>query len=107
MPALTFATPTTAASQGSRLVEASVGRHSEKPSVFCENFPTLPKIELHARGVVSRPGWDVWGLEAPASAEIRHAERAARRESALDLMALQDPNGLRDCNPAACVGRGA
>jgi N6-adenosine-specific RNA methylase IME4 len=55
------------------LLEASVGRHSEKPTVFCEiieiYFPTLPKIELHARGVVPRPGWDVWGLEAPTSAD--------------------------------------
>jgi hypothetical protein len=80
MPALTFATPTTAASQGSRLVEASVGRHSEKPSVFCENFPTLPKIELHARGVVLRPGWDVWGLEAPSSAELRRPDAGLRQE---------------------------
>jgi N6-adenosine-specific RNA methylase IME4 len=74
MPALTFATSTTAASPSSRLVEASVGRHSEKPSVFCEMieiyFPTLPKIELHARGVLGRDGWDVWGLEAPSSAEL-------------------------------------
>jgi hypothetical protein len=72
------------------LVEASVGRRSEKPSVFCEMievyFPTLPKIELHARGVVPRLGWDVWGLEAPASAEVRHAESAAddRDEAAID-----------------------
>jgi N6-adenosine-specific RNA methylase IME4 len=32
-------------------------------------LPTLPKIELRARSVVPRPGWDVWGLEAPASAD--------------------------------------
>ena len=66
MLVLTFATPTTAASQWSWLVEASVGRHSEKPSDFCEiieiYFPTLPKVDLHARGVIPRPGWDVWGL---------------------------------------------
>jgi hypothetical protein len=36
MPALTFATPTTAASWWSWLVEACVGHLSEKPSVFCE-----------------------------------------------------------------------
>jgi N6-adenosine-specific RNA methylase IME4 len=50
------------------LVEASVGRHSEKPSIFYETieayFPTLPKIELHARSGVPRLGWDFWGLEA-------------------------------------------
>jgi N6-adenosine-specific RNA methylase IME4 len=66
------------------LILAPVGRHSEKPVVFCEMiegyFPTLPKIELHARGVVSRPGWDVWGLEAPSSAEIRRPDAEVRRE---------------------------
>ena len=55
--------------QAASLIEAPVGRHSEKPAIFYEiiegYFPTLPKIELHARGVVARPGWDVWGLEAP------------------------------------------
>ena len=60
--------------QWSSLILAPVGRHSEKPEAFCEMiesyFPTLPKIELHARGVVSRPGWDVWGLEAPSSANF-------------------------------------
>jgi hypothetical protein len=63
--------------QWSSLVEASVGRHSEKPAAFYEKieayFPTLPKIELHARGVVPRAGWDVWGLEAPAQTETGRA----------------------------------
>jgi N6-adenosine-specific RNA methylase IME4 len=49
-------------------VEAPIGKHSEKP-VFHEliesYFPTRPKIEHHARGAVARPGWEVWGLEAP------------------------------------------
>jgi N6-adenosine-specific RNA methylase IME4 len=44
------------------LVEASVGRHSEKPSDFCEiieiYFPTLPKVDLHARSVI--PGSDAF-----------------------------------------------
>jgi hypothetical protein len=38
---------------GHRLVEASVGRHSEKPLVLGEiieiYFPTLPKVDLHTR----------------------------------------------------------
>ena len=55
--------------QAASLIEAPVGRHSEKPAVFYEiierYFPNLPKIELHARSAVARPGWDVWGLEAP------------------------------------------
>jgi N6-adenosine-specific RNA methylase IME4 len=65
------------------LILAPVGRHSEKPEAFSEMiesyFPTLPKIELHARGVVSRPGWDVWGLEAPSSAELRRPDAALRQ----------------------------
>jgi N6-adenosine-specific RNA methylase IME4 len=55
--------------QAASLMEAPVTRHSEKPAVFYEiierYFPSLPKIELHARSAVARPGWDVWGLEAP------------------------------------------
>ena len=70
--------------QWSSLILAPVGRHSEKPEAFCEMiesyFPTLPKIELHARGVVSRPGWDVWGLEAPSSAELRRPDAGLRQE---------------------------
>lgn len=49
------------------VVEAALGRHSEKPSVFYElierYFPTLPKIELNARA--ARESWDSWGNEAP------------------------------------------
>ena len=49
------------------LIIAPVTAHSEKPARFHEliesYFPSLPKIELNAR--VRRPGWDVWGAEAP------------------------------------------
>lgn len=48
------------------LVDAPIGRHSEKPAAFYEliegYFPTLPKIELNSRA--ARPGWDAWGYEA-------------------------------------------
>jgi N6-adenosine-specific RNA methylase IME4 len=48
------------------LIEAPVGRHSEKPAVFLKMieayFPTLPRIELHARH--ARVGWDRWGAES-------------------------------------------
>lgn len=54
------------------VVEAPVGRHSEKPEIFAElieaYFPSLPKIELNARR--ARPGWEVWGFEAPEGNEI-------------------------------------
>lgn len=75
---------------------APVGRHSEKPDRVYEliesYFPTLPKIELNAR--VRRPGWDVWGAEAPdadVAAEMgrpRPEELEAWRKAATDLPAL-------------------
>ena len=53
--------------QWSSLIPAARGKHSEKPAVFSElieaYFPTLPKIELFARGK-AQPGWDAWGNEA-------------------------------------------
>ena len=36
-------------------------------------FPTLPKIELFARGK-ARPGWEAWGLEAKDADPRRTAE---------------------------------
>ncbi len=52
------------------VIDAPVGKHSEKPDAFYElieaYFPTLPKIELNARR--ARDGWDRWGLEAEAGA---------------------------------------
>jgi len=54
--------------QWSSVIFAPRGRHSEKPAAFYEMiehfYPNLPKIELFARK--ARPGWDAWGLEAPA-----------------------------------------
>lgn len=53
--------------QWSSLIDAPVGRHSEKPEASYElieqYFPTLPKIELNARS--RRAGWEAWGYEAP------------------------------------------
>jgi N6-adenosine-specific RNA methylase IME4 len=57
--------------QFSSVIKAKRGKHSEKPveayELIEEYFPTLPKIELNARQ--RRPGWDAWGLEAPATAD--------------------------------------
>jgi N6-adenosine-specific RNA methylase IME4 len=57
--------------QASSLIEAAVGRHSEKPPAFHEiiegYFPSLPKIELNARK--RRQNWDGWGNEAGVAAE--------------------------------------
>lgn len=47
--------------------EAPIGGHSQKPEwqyhLIEKYFPTLPKIELNARGP-ARPGWEAWGNEA-------------------------------------------
>jgi len=57
--------------QFASLIEAPVGRHSEKPEIFYEiieaYFPSLPKIELNARH--ARSGWAAWGFEAPIISE--------------------------------------
>jgi N6-adenosine-specific RNA methylase IME4 len=49
------------------VIDAPVGRHSEKPVIFYEliesYYPTLPRIELYAR--TTRLSWARWGLEAP------------------------------------------
>jgi N6-adenosine-specific RNA methylase IME4 len=56
--------------QWESLIHAPLGEHSAKPDAFYDlieaYFPNLPKIELNARR--ARPGWDVWGLEAPDTA---------------------------------------
>jgi N6-adenosine-specific RNA methylase IME4 len=53
------------------VIEAAAREHSVKPDRVYEiiesYFPTLPKIELFARR--ARPGWDVWGAEAPVKRE--------------------------------------
>jgi N6-adenosine-specific RNA methylase IME4 len=59
--------PAPATAMCGSVVDAPVGKHSEKPEVFAEiierEFPTVPKIELYRRGP-PRPGWDAWGNEA-------------------------------------------
>lgn len=49
------------------VIEAAARAHSVKPERAYEiieaYFPTLPKLEMFARGE-PRPGWDRWGLEA-------------------------------------------
>ena len=49
------------------VIEAPVGRHSAKPAIVRSMietmFPTLPKLEMFARGKAPA-GWDFWGNEA-------------------------------------------
>lgn len=56
--------------QPESVVEAPLGRHSEKPEIFAEiiekMFPNLPKVELFSRS--PRPGWAAMGNEMPSSA---------------------------------------
>lgn len=62
--------------QWESVIDAPLGRHSEKPEKFYEliesYFPNLPKIELNARN--ARPGWDSWGNEAPESCDTKTGE---------------------------------
>ena len=83
--------------QWGSVINAPVGRHSEKPGQFAQlieaYFPSLPKIELNARA--ARPGWDAWGDEvgfveggdaagpeeapsSPGTGEGDHAEHGGR-----------------------------
>jgi N6-adenosine-specific RNA methylase IME4 len=52
--------------QWSSAIAAQAGRHSAKPPLYREIietlFPTLPKLELFARGKPA-PGWEAWGNE--------------------------------------------
>jgi N6-adenosine-specific RNA methylase IME4 len=58
--------PAPATAMAPSVLDAPVGKHSEKPERFAEliehQFPNIPKIELNRRGP-ARPGWDAWGLE--------------------------------------------
>jgi N6-adenosine-specific RNA methylase IME4 len=51
--------------------DAAVGDHSAKPPLFrdliTDLFPTVPKLELFARGDAPA-GWDFWGNEAKGKA---------------------------------------
>jgi N6-adenosine-specific RNA methylase IME4 len=57
-------------------IAAPVGEHSAKPFVFHEMieemFPTLPKLEMFARGECFE-GWDAWGNESQS--ETKAAEQ--------------------------------
>jgi N6-adenosine-specific RNA methylase IME4 len=54
-------------SQARSVINADVGRHSEKPAEFYRMiesyYPSLFRVELFARGP-ARPGWENWGNEA-------------------------------------------
>jgi N6-adenosine-specific RNA methylase IME4 len=56
--------------QYASVISAPLGRHSAKPNAFAEMieamFPTLPALEMFARG--PRLGWTVWGNQAEEAA---------------------------------------
>jgi N6-adenosine-specific RNA methylase IME4 len=58
--------------QRSSLIAAPRREHSRKPDEAYEliegYYPTLPRVELHARVAAPRPGWSHWGQEAPGEA---------------------------------------
>lgn len=57
--------------------------HSRKPDLFAEwierLWPAAPKIELNARR--ARPGWDIWGDEAPEGEKQAIAAPETAREA--------------------------
>ena len=56
-------------SQPSSVINAPLGRHSQKPAIFAEIieslFPATPKVELFCRS--PRAGWSVYGNESEAA----------------------------------------
>jgi N6-adenosine-specific RNA methylase IME4 len=68
--------------QWDSVVEAPVGEHSAKPSIFLEMieeyYPNLPKIELNCRGK-GRPGWAVWGNEAKSGSPHERVRQCRAR----------------------------
>lgn len=76
--------PAPATAVGKSVVDAPwQDRHSAKPEVFAvmieQLYPNLPKIELNARA--ARPGWDVWGNEAPDPIDAHANEHGIVRVS--------------------------
>lgn len=61
-----------AGTQVDSVIDAPVGRHSEKPTIFRDvidaYYPGVRKLELFRRGDAPE-GWDVWGNEAETSPE--------------------------------------
>lgn len=70
--------PKRVASNVHQVVMAPVGKHSEKPQEVADRIVQLvgdlPRVELFAR--TSRPGWDVWGLEAPDPVDLFEGREA-------------------------------
>ncbi len=89
--------------QSYSVIKAGVGRHSSKPEIFYKlietMFPSLPKIELFARGK-PRAGWENWGNEAEPEPPLVEAPPLAeppppstpRRMSIEELEALDEPS---------------
>lgn len=65
-----------------------VGEHSAKPPFAHEiaeaYWPNLPKIELNAR--TRRPGWEVWGLEAPDDVHAASEAIAVSKAAAIEIL---------------------
>ena len=85
--------------QPESVIDAAVGRHSEKPADFAEAiermFPSAPKVELFARA--PRRGWDAWGNEA------REPQHDARRTPPRRLRALLDKTVANGCTEAEAL----
>jgi N6-adenosine-specific RNA methylase IME4 len=71
------------------------GQHSAKPALVYEvieqMYPTLPKLELFARGA-GRPGWSTWGNQAESPAAEEKGERPGRGQEEQRTITVRDPN---------------
>jgi N6-adenosine-specific RNA methylase IME4 len=90
----------------SSIISAPRTKHSEKPELVYglieKMYPSFKKIELFARK--ARPGWKVWGAEAPKNESRRVAQEPTDKRESLErsIPALKKPSGnrlWRRCNP--------
>lgn len=86
-----------AGDQWPSVIDAAPLRHSQKPERFSElieaYFPHLPKIELNARR--ARPGWDLWGNEAPQPEGDESPASARARYDELSKLILLPADGVK------------
>lgn len=78
--------PPAPAARPDSVVQADLGKHSAKPDRFYDliekMWPGLPRLELFARR--ARPGWAIWGNQAPVetAAKPKRAKAPARAAKA-------------------------
>ncbi len=92
--------------QSPSLFDSPPLRHSQKPEeayrLIEAYFPTLPRIELNARGV--REGWDAWGNEAPSGVAVGEGSQGRSRFAEGPKAPLTALTDRKDCQEAESGG---